>query len=134
MERSDVFKSAKMWARTEWPDGKHSVPVWVEKIVCPFATVTPIREATVQDCISVRLSESRIAIYVPLDPESAFIFPDTEKELPQLVLNAQRGCSTGTSEREELLSPHIDRGLEGSACAINGKRGMLNLNLLLYNM
>ena len=47
MDSSEVFKSEKMCALSECPDGKDKVPVWVEKIVCPLATVTPIREAFV---------------------------------------------------------------------------------------
>ena len=91
IDSSEAFKSEKMCALSERPDGRDKLPVWVEKIVCPFATVTPIREAPVQGCTSVRLSASRIAIYVPLDPESALVFSETEKKFPLLVPRARRG-------------------------------------------
>ena len=73
IDSSEVFKSEKMCALSECPDGRDKLPVWVETIVCPLATVTPIREAFVLGYTSVKLLTSRTEIYVPEDPESAFI-------------------------------------------------------------
>ena len=68
----------KICARNEYPDGIFRKPVCEDIIVCPFATVTPIREKAVHGWMSVRTFLSRTAIYVPVDPESALIFCGTE--------------------------------------------------------
>ena len=72
MDRSDVFRSNKIYARNECPDGKVSEPECVEKMVWPSVTMTPLHEATTQGCTSDNFFESCTALYVPVDPELAF--------------------------------------------------------------
>jgi hypothetical protein len=44
IDNSEVFNSAKMCARNKCPDGSVKYPMCDERIVWPFATVTPILE------------------------------------------------------------------------------------------
>jgi hypothetical protein len=82
----------KIYARNECPDGNASEPVCVEKMVWPFATITPMREAGVQGFTSVNFSVSQTAMYVPLDPESAFNLLETEESLPRSALKTSFFC------------------------------------------
>ena len=61
IDKRDVFKSAKMWACNKCPDGNVRTPMCDEKMVSPFATVTPIREFSVVARTSVKECESLIA-------------------------------------------------------------------------
>ena len=88
MDNKEVFNSEKIWARNKCPDGNINEPVCDENIVSPFATITPIRELWVVARISTSALESRIATYVPDDPESALILPETEKALPRSTVGS----------------------------------------------
>jgi hypothetical protein len=86
IDSNEVFKLEKIYARSECPDGNASEPVCVENIVWPLATITPMREAGVHICKSVILQLSFTAIYVPVDPESAFNLLETENSSPRSAL------------------------------------------------
>jgi len=71
----------KMCAEISCPDGKFSVPKWVDEIDWPLATITLIFSFCSHARTFVRQLMSFTAKYSPVDPESAFALCETEFSL-----------------------------------------------------